>query len=58
MIFRFIKDKIKNRLNRPLRRRQKLLKHFGITKILDVGANKGQYAQELRNIRFEGDIIS
>jgi len=58
MVFRIIKDKIKHRLNRPLRRRKKLLHHFGITKILDVGANTGQYAQELRKIKYEGEIIS
>ena len=58
MLLRVIKDKIKHRLNRPLRRRKRLLTHFGITKILDVGANTGQYAQELRKIKFEGEIIS
>ena len=58
MLLRIIKDKIKYRLNRPLRRRKKLLYHFGITKILDVGANTGQYATELRKIKFEGEIIS
>ena len=57
-MIRFIKEKIKYRLNKPLRRRKKLLHHFGITKILDVGANTGQYALELRKINFEGDIIS
>ena len=58
MLLRIIKDKIKHKLNRPLQRRKKLLNHFGITKILDVGANTGQYAQELRKINFEGEIIS
>ncbi len=58
MVLRIIKDKIKHKLNRPLHRRKKLLTHFGITKILDVGANTGQYAQELRKIEFQGEIIS
>lgn len=57
-MIRFIKDKIKHRLNRPLYRRKRLLNHFGITKILDVGANTGQYAQETRKIKFSGEIIS
>src|SRR4051812_9807906 len=57
-MLRIIKNKIKHKLNRPLQRRKKLLAHFGITKILDVGANTGQYAQELRKINFEGEIIS
>lgn len=57
-MIRFIKDKIKYRLNKPLRRRKKLISHFGITKILDVGANSGQYSKELRKIGFSGEIIS
>ncbi len=57
MIIKFIKNKIKDKLNKPLKRRKKLLSHFGITKILDVGANTGQYATELRKIKFEGQIV-
>lgn len=57
MLFRIIKNTIKHKLNRPLHRRKKLLAHFGITKILDVGANLGQYAQELRKIKYNGEII-
>lgn len=41
-----------------LRRRKKLLEHYKITKILDVGANKGQYATEVRKLGFKGEIIS
>lgn len=41
-----------------LRRRQKLLKHFNINKILDVGANSGQYALGIRKIGFKGNIVS
>lgn len=55
---RYLKEKIKYRLNKSLHRRKKLLHHFGITKILDVGANTGQYAMQLRQIKFVGDIIS
>ena len=54
----FFKNKIKDRLNKSLNRRRKLLLHFGINKILDVGANYGQYAKELRKIGFTGTIVS
>lgn len=41
-----------------LRRRQKLLDHFKINKILDVGANSGQYASLIRDTGFKGEIVS
>lgn len=38
---------------------RRLIGHFGIDCILDVGANAGQYASMLRNdVGFRGDIIS
>jgi len=44
--------------NSDLRRRQKLLRNFNINKILDVGANVGQYAQLTRKLGYKGEIIS
>lgn len=44
--------------NLDLRRRQKLLKHYKIDKVLDVGANSGQYATQLFQIGYKGKIIS
>lgn len=44
--------------NSDLRRRIKLLEYYNISKILDVGANIGQYALLMRKIGFKGDIIS
>ena len=41
-----------------LRRRKKLLDHHRITKILDIGANSGQYGLETIKIGFKGAIIS
>lgn len=41
-----------------LDRRIKLLKHYQIEAIIDVGANIGQYGTELRNIGYSGQIIS
>jgi len=41
-----------------LRRRKKLLEHHQISKILDVGANSGQYAIETKRLGFKGEIIS
>lgn len=41
-----------------LDRRIKLLKNYNIDVIIDVGANIGQYGAELRNIGYQGKIIS
>ena len=41
-----------------LRRRKKLLDYHRITKILDIGANSGQYGLETIKIGFKGAIIS
>jgi FkbM family methyltransferase len=42
-----------------LARRKKLLADYAIDRVLDVGANEGQYALELRNeLGFTGDILS
>jgi FkbM family methyltransferase len=37
---------------------QKLLKHFGIDVIFDIGANVGQYATETLGLGFEGTMVS
>ena len=45
--------------NSDLRRRKKIIEFYNITKILDVGANNGQYAIEiLEDLNFKGHIIS
>lgn len=44
--------------NTDIKRRMALLRHFGINKILDVGANVGDYAIGLRDLGFQGKIIS
>lgn len=49
---------IKRYPSRDLRRRKLLLDEFGITDIIDVGANFGQYGIESRSIGFSGNIYS
>ncbi len=41
-----------------LRRRKKLLEYHKISKILDVGANSGQYAEQVQKLGFSGKVIS
>ena len=41
-----------------LKRRMQLVKTFGINKIIDVGANAGQYALNMRKLGYRGPIIS
>ena len=44
--------------DRDLMRRMKLIRHFRIDKILDVGANDGYYASQMIELGFRGPIIS
>ena len=41
-----------------LKRRMQLFRTFGINKIIDVGANAGQYALTMRKLGYSGPIIS
>jgi len=42
----------------PIVRRKRFLETYGIRTILDVGANRGQFAEELRWISYDGWIFS
>ena len=42
----------------PGHKRVKLLNHYGVDQIFDVGASFGGYARELRDFGYRGDIVS
>ena len=44
--------------NSELKKRKAIFKHFKINKVLDVGANVGKYALDMRELEYKGKIIS
>jgi FkbM family methyltransferase len=42
----------------PLARRARLLRNYQIDVVLDVGANTGQYAKQIRDLGYKGQVIS
>ena len=46
------------RIDRMKERRIKLIQHFGIDVIFDIGANTGQFAMEMRELGYKGRIVS
>jgi FkbM family methyltransferase len=45
-------------VHHPLARRAKLFQTYGIDLVFDIGANTGQFAQELRETGYAGRIVS
>jgi FkbM family methyltransferase len=43
---------------KDLSRRLRLINHYGINSIIDIGANKGQYSLEMRKFGYSGKLIS
>jgi len=49
---------IKRFPDKDLARRLKIIKNLGVNLILDVGANTGQYAKEMRSLGYRGRLVS
>jgi len=45
-------------IDNPAHRRIKLLRHYGINLIFDIGANTGQYAKNMRSLGYMGRLVS
>lgn len=56
--FNFFGVDIRRFPSRDKRRRLKLFQYFDIDTVIDVGANEGAYALELRKLNFDGAIFS
>jgi FkbM family methyltransferase len=57
-VFNYLGIHISRYPTRDTRRRFLLLKNYNISKVIDVGANKGEYVLELRKNGFNGDIYA
>ena len=51
-------DIVKSDMNSIIKRRMKLLTHYKVNLIFDVGANIGQYAKQMRSIGYKNKIVS
>jgi len=49
---------IKNYPDHDFARRMKMVKHYNINSLLDIGANNGGYAKSMRKLGYRGKIIS
>jgi len=58
MIQRFGIDVVRHPLHNPLARTAKLLDHFQVNCVVDVGANDGGFATAIRGLGYAGQIIS
>ena len=58
MLRRLGVDVVRYPEHHPGHKRVRLLNHYGIDQVFDVGANSGGYARELREFGYQGDIVS
>jgi FkbM family methyltransferase len=58
ILFRSIGMQVRQYPDRDIRRRLKIIKHYNINKLLDVGASTGIYGLSMRHLRYENQIIS
>lgn len=57
LMFGFVLNRV-SRISNPAFQQMKSMEHFGVDLVFDIGANVGQYVNELRSVGYKGHFVS